>query len=209
MYEAAACGVSAGEDTVLRIGGIEPESIVDGPGFRYVVFVQGCNFCCPGCHNRQLRSFEGGRSARVGELLCEIKENPLLDGITLSGGDPFTQAEACAVLAEEARALGLSVMTFTGCLWEDLCAAAGLGRGAAGLDAGLVQAAWRRLIEATVILVDGPFIQSLRNIDLRFRGSSNQRLIDVRRSLAGGRAVTLPEVLSADFRIGRQAINML
>ncbi|MDR2133767.1 MAG: radical SAM protein [Treponema sp.] len=182
-------GASSAEDAVLRIGGTEPESIVDGPGFRYVVFVQGCDFRCPGCHNRRLQSFEGGRPAAVRELLGEIRENPLLDGITLSGGDPFTQAEACAVLAEEVRALGLSVVTFTGYLWEDLCAAAGFGGGAAG--GGSAAAGWRRLVEATDILVDGPFIQALRNIDLRFRGSSNQRLVDVRRSLAGGKAVTL------------------
>jgi anaerobic ribonucleoside-triphosphate reductase activating protein len=178
------------ESAVLRVGGIEPESVVDGPGFRYVVFVQGCDFRCPGCHNPQLQSAEGGRLASVGELLGEIRENPLLDGITLSGGDPFTQAEACAVLAEEVRALGLSVMTFTGYLWEDLCAAAGL----AGGGNGFTRAGWRRLIEATDILVEGPFIQALRDIGLRFRGSSNQRLIDVRRSLAGGRPVLLPEV---------------
>jgi anaerobic ribonucleoside-triphosphate reductase activating protein len=101
--------------------------------------------------------------------LSEIRANPLLDGITLSGGDPFTQAEACAILAEEVHAMGLSVVTFTGFLWEDL------------LDSG--RADWRRLIAASDVLVDGPFIQELRNIDLRFRGSANQRLIDVALSL--------------------------
>jgi anaerobic ribonucleoside-triphosphate reductase activating protein len=185
----AAGGVPA-ESAVLRVGGTEPESVVDGPGFRYVVFVQGCDFRCPGCHNQRLQTVGGGRPVTVGELLGEITENPLLDGITLSGGDPFTQAEACAILAEEVRALGLSVMTFTGYLWEELRAAAGL----AGGGNGFVRAGWRRLIEATDILVEGPFIQALRDIDLRFRGSSNQRLIDVRRSLAGGKTVTLPEI---------------
>ncbi|MDR1587892.1 MAG: radical SAM protein [Treponema sp.] len=217
MYEAAAPGFSApgvSPAGVLRVGGTEPESVVDGPGFRYVVFVQGCDFRCPGCHNRRLQSFEGGRPVTIEELLGEIRENPLLDGITLSGGDPFTQAEPCAILAEEVRALGLSVMTFTGYLWEDLYEAAGFGGGAGafdggafGLEAGFGRTGWRRLIEATDILADGPFIQALRNIDLRFRGSSNQRLIDVRKSLVRGKAVTLPEILSADFSVGERALN--
>jgi anaerobic ribonucleoside-triphosphate reductase activating protein len=160
---------------ILSIGGIEPESIVDGPGFRYTVFVQGCNFRCPGCHNAQLQPFAGGRSVTVGELLGAIRGNPLLDGLTLSGGDPFTQAAACASLAEEVRSMGLSVMTYTGYTWEALWA--------------VDNPAWRRLIMATDVLVDGPFIRELRNIDLRFRGSSNQRLIDVGRSLGAGTVI--------------------
>ncbi|AEF83549.1 anaerobic ribonucleoside-triphosphate reductase activating protein [Treponema primitia ZAS-2] len=167
---------AAGE--ILSIGGIEPESIVDGPGFRYTVFVQGCNFRCPGCHNAQLQPFTGGRSVTVGELLDAIRCNPLLDGLTLSGGDPFTQAASCAALAEEVRALGLSVMTYTGYTWEALLAADNPD--------------WWRLIMATDVLVDGPFIRELRNIDLFFRGSSNQRLIDVGRSLGAGMVVVMP-----------------
>jgi anaerobic ribonucleoside-triphosphate reductase activating protein len=163
----------------LLIGGIEPESIVDGPGFRYALFVQGCDFSCPGCHNPQLQSRWGGRSVSLGEILDAIRENPLLDGLTLSGGDPFVQAEACAALAEEVRDLGLSVFTYTGYTFETLWAAE--------------NSAWRRLIEATDVLVDGPFVRELRNIDLRFRGSSNQRLIDVRRTLAEGKILVLEE----------------
>jgi anaerobic ribonucleoside-triphosphate reductase activating protein len=163
----------------LTIGGMEPESIVDGPGFRCTVFVQGCNARCPGCHNAQLQSFNGGRSIAVGEILDAIRDNPLLDGLTLSGGDPFTQAASCAALAEGVRALGLSVFTYTGYTFEALW-------GADNPD-------WRRLIMATDVLVDGPFVRELRNIDLRFRGSSNQRLIDVRRTFAAGKIIVLPE----------------
>ncbi|MDR2159174.1 MAG: 4Fe-4S cluster-binding domain-containing protein, partial [Treponema sp.] len=76
----------------LTIGGIEPESIVDGPGFRYTVFVQGCDFRCPGCHNPRLQPFTGGRRISIAEVTAAVKANPLLAGITLSGGDPFTQA---------------------------------------------------------------------------------------------------------------------
>jgi anaerobic ribonucleoside-triphosphate reductase activating protein len=163
----------------LTIGGIEPESIVDGPGLRYTVFVQGCDFRCPGCHNSHLQSFAGGRRIAVAEIIAAVKANPLLSGITLSGGDPFTQAAPCAALAEQVRSLGLSVMTYTGYRWEDL------------LTAGKPE--WHRLIEATGILVDGPFILALKNIGLRFRGSANQRLIDVPQSLAAGRVIVLPE----------------
>jgi anaerobic ribonucleoside-triphosphate reductase activating protein len=163
----------------LVIGGIEGESIVDGPGFRYTVFVQGCHLNCPGCHNPQLQSLAGGRGITVGEILDAIRENPLLDGLTLSGGDPFVQAGACAVLAEEVRNLSLSVFVYTGYTFEALWLAG--------------NPVWRRLIMASDVLVDGPFVRELRNIDLRFRGSSNQRLIDVHRTLATGAVVVLPE----------------
>ncbi|MFP3040928.1 radical SAM protein [Treponema primitia] len=170
--------IAVREET-LTIGGMETESIVDGPGFRYTVFVQGCNFRCPGCHNAYLQTFAGGCSITVGEILDAVRDNPLLDGLTLSGGDPFTQARVCAVLAEEVHALGLSVMTYTGYTFEDLWFADNPD--------------WRRLIMTTDILVDGPFIREQRNIDLRFRGSSNQRLIDVRRTFAAGKIIVLGE----------------
>jgi anaerobic ribonucleoside-triphosphate reductase activating protein len=143
------------------------------------VFVQGCDFSCPGCHNPQLQTREGGRSVALGEILDAIRGNPLLDGLTLSGGDPFVQAASCAALAEEVHVLGLSVFTYTGYTFETLWQAE--------------NSAWRHLIRATDVLVDGPFVRELRNIDLRFRGSSNQRLIDVRRTLAAGEIVVLPE----------------
>ena len=168
-----------GVSKTLVIGGIESESIVDGPGFRYTVFVQGCDFSCPGCHNSHLQTRAGGRRVTVGEILDAIRGNPILDGLTLSGGDPFVQAGACAALAEEVQGLGLSVFTYTGYTFEALWPAG--------------NRAWRRLIKATAVLVDGPFVRELRNIDLRFRGSSNQRLIDVRRTLAAGKIGVLPE----------------
>ncbi len=168
---------SVNNDLHLSIGGIESESIVDGPGFRYVVFVQGCCFSCPGCHNPQLQPFEGGKESSPEEIIKSIQENPLLSGLTLSGGEPFTQAAACANLAREVHALGLTVITYTGYTWEELTASS--------------RNDWAALIRETDILVDGPFIQELKNIDLTFRGSSNQRLIDVKKSLAAGTAVEI------------------
>ena len=170
------CGFAT--ESFLNIGGIESESIVDGPGLRYTVFIQGCNFCCPGCHNPHLQSFDGGRRIAISKIITDVKANPLLSGITLSGGDPFTQAASCAVLAKQIKSMNLNVMTYTGYLWEDLLSAA--------------NPAWRCLIEATDILVDGPFIRGLKDIDLRFRGSANQRLIDVQKSLAVKALIVLP-----------------
>jgi anaerobic ribonucleoside-triphosphate reductase activating protein len=161
----------------LTIGGIESESIVDGPGFRYVVFVQGCCFSCEGCHNAHLQSFDGGKIISPDEILTAIKENPLLSGITLSGGEPFTQAAACANLAREVHALGLTVMCFTGYTWEELISSS--------------REDWLALIREIDILVDGQFMKELKNIDLTFRGSSNQRLIDVKKSLSGGQVIEI------------------
>jgi anaerobic ribonucleoside-triphosphate reductase activating protein len=162
-------------DFSLSIGGIESESIVDGPGFRYVVFVQGCCFSCDGCHNAQLQSFEGGKKITHEEIVNAIKANPLLSGITISGGEPFTQAAACANLAKEVHALGLTVMTYTGYTWESLISSDDNDK--------------LSFIREIDILVDGPFIKELKNIDLQFRGSSNQRLIDVKKSLAEGKVI--------------------
>ena len=96
--------------STIDVCGIEPESIVDGPGFRYVVFVQGCPHHCPGCHNPQSHAFGVGTKRTVDELLEEMRENPLLSGVTLSGGEPFCQAEALCELAFRVREMGKTVV---------------------------------------------------------------------------------------------------
>lgn len=80
-------------ETALRLAGVIRESIVDGPGWRFVVFAQGCPHHCPGCQNPQTHDFAGGYDSKVGNLIAELRKNPLLSGVTLSGGDPFAQAE--------------------------------------------------------------------------------------------------------------------
>jgi anaerobic ribonucleoside-triphosphate reductase activating protein len=157
----------------LRLSGIVEESCVDGPGIRFVVFAQGCRHRCPACHNPQTHPFGGGFLMDGEEILQRMEANPLLDGITLSGGDPFEQAEAFAGLAGKAREKGYDVVTYTGWRYEEI-----LLRDEPG---------WRRLLEATDILVDGRFELALKNELLPFRGSSNQRMIDVPRSLRSGR----------------------
>ena len=161
----------------IRISGVVAESFSDGPGIRLVVFAQGCPHRCPGCHNSQTHPFEGGRLVDVRDILSEMAANPLLDGITLSGGEPFEQAEAFGALAEEVGARGGNIVTYTGYEYEEVLKRSRSLRG------------WRRLLYATDILVDGRFEMELKDELLQFRGSSNQRLIDVARSLKCGQAV--------------------
>jgi len=159
----------------IRIAGIMPESIVDGPGFRFTVFTQGCFHNCPGCHNPETHDPNGGRAVTVESLLDAMRKNPVLDGLTLSGGEPFEQVDACVSLAMGARAMGLNVWAYSGYTFEEL----------------LADPEKRRLLEVCDVVVDGPFLLSERTLEKRFRGSRNQRIIDVRKSL--GRGEIVPE----------------
>ena len=145
----------------LRLSGIVEESIVDGPGLRFVLFTQGCPHHCKGCHNPQTHSFEGGFLMTAEAVLACVGENPLLAGATFSGGEPFEQAPALCAVAEGIHAMGKNVVTFTGYTYEAL-----LRR----------PDPWTKyLLEMTDLLIDGPYIEALRDPELRFRGSSNQR----------------------------------
>ena len=163
----------------MRIANTVSDSIVDGPGLRFTVFTQGCPHRCPGCHNPGTHDPAGGREVSVAELAAELAAelsgNPLTDGLTLSGGEPFCQAAECAALARIARERGLNVWAYTGYTYERLLA-------------GEVPDALA-LLEQVDVLVDGEFVEALRDISLRFRGSSNQRLLDVPASLAAGRPI--------------------
>lgn len=161
----------------LQLAGVIRESVVDGPGWRFVVFAQGCPHRCTGCHNPETHDFSGGYTSSVTRILDAAKENPMLHGITLSGGEPFAQAEGFAILAKEAKACGLDVVTYTGYTFESL------------LDGFVAHPDWRALLEQTDILVDGQFLQEEKSLQLRFRGSKNQRVLDVPASLAEQRAV--------------------
>jgi len=159
----------------VRLGGVEAESIVDGPGFRCTVFVQGCGLACPGCHNLALQDPSGGRTESIDTLVATYFNNPILDGITLSGGEPFGQPGACAALARAARQRELGVFCYSGMTFESLV-------GAGRTD-------WLDLLGVVDVLVDGPYVAALRDLTLAWRGSSNQRLIDVPASLGCGRPV--------------------
>lgn len=167
----------------IKIAGIANDSIVDGPGFRFTIFVQGCPHKCRGCHNPQTHDFSGGTDTSTDELLAKIKANPLLDGVTFSGGEPFCHAKALADLAREIHALGLNIVTYSGYTFEELLA---------GAD---THPEWLELLEETDILIDGRFEESLKSYDVRFRGSTNQRYLDAKASLTQKKAVSavLPE----------------
>lgn len=158
----------------IRIAGIINESIVDGPGIRMVIFAQGCKHNCKGCHNPHTHSFEGGELIEIDKIIKDIKKNPLLDGVTFSGGDPFEQAEKFAALAQEVKKLGLNVITYTGYTYEQL------------LEHSKDRPGYERLLQLTDILVDGPFILKEKDLLLKFRGSRNQRLINAAKSLNSG-----------------------
>ena len=159
--------------TALRIAGTIGESIVDGPGIRYVVFTQGCPHGCPGCHNPQTHDFAGGKEISVEVLLADITKNPFVKAVTLSGGEPFCQPAALAELAAPLKAKDYHLMSYTGYTFEQL----------------LEKPDALPLLEQLDLLVDGPFVASRKNIELRFRGSDNQRVLDVPASLAARAAV--------------------
>lgn len=160
----------------MRIAELVTDSIVDGKGLRLTVFVQGCPHHCTGCHNPQTHDFGGGREVETEVILKMLTENPLLDGITLSGGEPFCQALSCAQLARETKKLGRNVWTYTGYTYEQLVAEALPERLA--------------LLEATDVLVDGPFLLAERTLELPWRGSRNQRLIDMEQTRRTGRVIS-------------------
>ena len=161
-------------NTQITISAIINESIVDGPGIRMVIFAQGCRHNCKGCHNPHTHSFDGGELIDIGTIVDKIRKNPLLDGVTFSGGEPFEQAEAFAVIAKEINELGLNVMVYSGYTFEQL------------IEHSKDREGWRELLKNTKILVDGPFIEEQKDLLLKFRGSANQRIIDVQKTLSSG-----------------------
>lgn len=164
----------------LRISGVVDESIVDGKGLRYTIFTQGCPHACPGCQNPQTHDFSGGSLVEVSQLLEEILENPMLKGVTFSGGEPFCQPAPLALLAEQihnAPGRKLDITVFTGFTWEEL-----ISKHDPDTDA---------LLRQTDVLIDGRFEERQKDLTLLFRGSRNQRVIDVPQSFAQGRLVEL------------------
>lgn len=161
----------------LRVAGRVQDSIVDGPGLRYVVFTQGCLLACPGCHNPATWPRDAGEEVEVAVLLDELAANPLTTGLTLSGGEPSLQAAGCAELARGARDLGMTVWCYSGYRIEHL------------LRRSAHEAALADLLGLVDVLVDGPFVLARRSLALPWRGSTNQRLIDLPATLAGGQTV--------------------
>jgi anaerobic ribonucleoside-triphosphate reductase activating protein len=143
------------------------ESVVDGPGVRMVVFTQGCLRHCPGCHNPDTHDPAGGEWAHTEDILNRFRAKPLLSGLTISGGEPVLQALAVAELARGIKVSGKTVLLYSGYTLEELQALSCNDEAVA------------LLLAHTDILIDGPFIEVERDINLAFRGSRNQRVLNL------------------------------
>lgn len=167
----------------IQIAGIVRDSIVDGPGLRMTIFVQGCQHHCEGCHNPKTHDPNGGKKWRLGDLSLEItkehRKNPLFSGLTISGGEPFDQAKACYHLINVAHMYNVDVWVYTGYTYEELRKSTNKYVAA--------------MLVSTDVLVDGPFDISKKSLELKYRGSSNQRLIDVKKSIDAGKVVLWKE----------------
>jgi anaerobic ribonucleoside-triphosphate reductase activating protein len=162
-------------EKTIRVAAVIGDSIVDGPGLRMAIFFQGCLRCCEGCHNPELLPLGGGRVSTAEALLTEIRKNPLLTGVTFSGGEPLLRAGAILPLAEGIGALGLDLAIYTGWTIEEI-----ISDGDKDVLA---------LLGHASVLVDGPFVLGQKSLLLPFRGSKNQRILDVKKSLSEGCAV--------------------
>lgn len=158
---------------ILRLAGIVNDSITDGPGLRLAVFLQGCPRRCEGCHNPSALDFDGGYDMSDAEILSMVKNNPLLSGVTLTGGEPFCQAERLMPLAKNIKEQALELAIYTGYTFEQVL-------GSDKMSA---------LAELADIIIDGEFVLAERDISLKFKGSRNQRVIDVAKSLESGKTV--------------------
>ena len=159
---------------MLDLSGIVSDSIVDGPGIRTTIFSQGCPHHCPGCHNPETWAFGCGTAIPVEAVVEIVRENPLCRGVTFSGGEPFAQAEAFARLAQLLKEKGYEVASYSGYTFEELMEGS---------------EAQRKLLQSIDILIDGRFLLAEKSLEIAFRGSRNQRILDVKKSLEAGTAV--------------------
>lgn len=155
----------------IRISGLIQESIVDGPGLRFVIFMQGCVLNCKNCHNPQTHNLTGGYEIDTDEIIQTICENPLLDGVTISGGEPFLQEKQLIPLIKKIKQHNLSTIVYTGYTFEKLKN--------------------KDLLNYIDYLIDGPYIEELKSLSLMYRGSSNQRFIDVQQSLLTNKVIEI------------------
>ena len=158
---------------------IQSDSIVDGEGIRSVIWFQGCSHNCPGCHNPETHDFKAGIEVSLKEMKAKIDELEYQSGVTFSGGDPMMQVEALAELAAYVKEKGMNVWVYTGYTFEELMILADKNE------------SYMKALEQIDVLVDGKFVMDLRSFDVQFRGSSNQRILDVKKSLEKKKAVKI------------------
>lgn len=166
-------------EKTIRLSGIAYESLVNGPGMRRVFFAQGCKHNCRGCFNPGTHGFDGGEEKNIDELINDTLENPIIKGVTFSGGDPWEQADKFAYMAKEFKNKGLNIWSYTGYTYEYIIE---------NIDNRL---GWRDLLNNIDVLVDGRFEEVKMQDGLKFRGSANQRIIDVKESLKSKRIIAL------------------
>lgn len=147
----------------LRVIDIIDGTSVDGPGLRTSIYFAGCDHRCPGCHNPSTWDFNAGYDMTIDQLIGRIVDNDF--NVTFSGGDPLYQLKPLTELARRIKSVGKTIWCYTGFIYEDL----------------LVNEKYAELLSMIDVLVDGPYIQDLRDTDLRFRGSSNQRIIEMKK----------------------------
>lgn len=163
----------------IRLSGIAYESLVNGPGMRRVFFSQGCKHNCKGCFNQDTHDFNGGEERDMDELINDVINNPILRGVTFSGGDPFERADDFAYMAKAFKEKGLNIWSYTGYTFENIISNLDKNKG------------WKDLLYNLDVLVDGKFEKDKMQDGIKFRGSTNQRIIDVKESLKSGKIVTL------------------
>jgi anaerobic ribonucleoside-triphosphate reductase activating protein len=163
---------------MLRIAGIINESIVDGEGYRMAVFTQGCNHNCPGCQNPNTHDFNGGEEMEWQDIYNRYKEMPWLDGITLTGGDPFFQAKELTKLVKALKKDNVSIWAYTGFVFDEFLNFINDKSCDKRITKDMIT-----LLKSLDVVVDGPFIENEKTLDEYYRGSKNQRLVDVKKTL--------------------------
>lgn len=163
----------------VRLSGIAFESLVNGPGLRRVIFAQGCIHNCKGCFNPDTHDMQGGQMMDMDKIIDDVKSNPMIRGITFSGGDCLEQADKFAYMAKKFKELGLNIWCYTGYTYEYI------------LENRDKRVGWNELLNSIDALIDGKFQESKRDMSLRYKGSSNQRIIDVKESLKDDRIVII------------------
>ena len=167
------------EEVRLAVPDIQMDSIVDGEGIRSVIWFQGCDHKCFNCQNPETWSFDGGVVFPIDDVKNKIRELEYQKGVTFSGGDPFYQLEALTELAKEVHNCKMDVWVYTGFTFEQL------------LKLGGKDKRYLSALEQIDVLVDGPFIDKLKSFDVKFRGSKNQRIIDVSKSLKENKIILI------------------
>jgi len=168
----------------VRIAGIEKNSIVDGEGLRYTIFLQGCNHECKGCHNPETWDFNDGTEIDTNELLNNICEDHIIDGVTLSGGDPLFQADNLIEFAKQIKDKGLSIWIYTGFVFDEFLKYVNNEKADKRITNGMIE-----LLKIADVVVDGPFKIERRSLNCTFRGSTNQRIIDTKKSFENNKII--------------------